>query len=205
MKLKKSVKRILLIALILIIAGIALLIYNQTRGSKTVKKATVVNEIKEYGYTLKSNKAKAYKEMFHELQKILEKKEIDEEEYVSQISKMFILDFYSLSDKIANTDVGGVDFVHSAAQANFLVKAEDTLYKYVQNNMYDNREQDLPTVEEVTIKNIETTSYTFGDITDNKAYQIEVEWTYTTDNDYQTSATLVFVHENNKLSLVEME
>ena len=204
MKLKKSVKRFLMIVMLSLIVTLGILLYLNLGKKQTAKKATVVNEIKEYGYTLKSNKSKAYKDMFHELQKILENKSVDEKEYVSQISKMFILDFYSLSDKVANTDVGGVDFVHSSAQDNFLVKAEDTIYKYIQNNMYNDRTQDLPTVDEVTIKNIEQKEFIVGDQTDENAYAIEVEWTYTKDNDYQKSATLIFAHEDKKLSLVEI-
>jgi len=204
MKLKKSVKRFLIITMIILIALISIWIYLNVSTKKTTKKATVENEIKEYGYTLKSNKSKAYKDMFHQLQKILDSKDVDEEEYVKQISKMFILDFYSLSDKVANTDVGGVDFVHSSTQNNFLIKAEDTIYKYIQNNMYDNRTQDLPTVDEITIKNIEQKEFIVGNQTDEKAYVVEVEWTYTKDNDYQKSATLTFVHEDKKLTLVEL-
>lgn len=205
MKLKKGVKRILIIGLVLLIAGISLLIYSKVTEKPTVKKTTVVNEIKEYGYTLKSNKSKTYKDMFYELQKILDKEEVDEEAYVSKIAQMFILDFYSLSDKLANTDVGGIDFVHTAAKDNFLVKAEDTIYKYVQNNIYGNREQDLPTVKEVSVESVESVEFTAGDHTDENSYQVTLKWTYTKENDYQNEATLLFIHEDNKLSLVEME
>lgn len=205
MKLKKSVKRIIIIAVILIIAGSSFIAY-ESLNKKETKKATVVNEIKEYGYTLKSNKSEKYKEMFQELKNILSKDEVDEKAYVEQISKMFILDFYSLDDKLANTDVGGVDFLHQDAKTNFLEKSEDTIYKYVENNIYGNRNQDLPEVDNITIDNIDTVEYTIGtDNTDQEAYQVEIEWTYKKDMDYQNKATLTFVHEGKKLSLVEVK
>ena len=80
MKLKKKVKRFLIIFLIIIVAAVGgFAFYKMTNNSKTtVKKATVLNEIKEYGYTLKSNKSKAYKTEFANLATILEKKEVDE-------------------------------------------------------------------------------------------------------------------------------
>ena len=205
MKLKKKVKVILIIAIILIITGLGFLAYESVKP-KAVKTATVENEIEEYGYTLKSTRNDRYKEAFQELKDILSKKDIDEEAYVEQISKMFIMDFYTLNDKLANTDVGGIDFVHTNAKTNFLEKAEDTVYKYVENDIYGNRDQQLPEVTEVTVENVENIEYTIGtDFTDDSAYQVEVSLKYKEDMDYPTKATLIFVHEDNKLSLVEME
>lgn len=124
MKLKKKVKRFLIILLIVIVAAVGgFVFYEMTNTSKvTIKKATVLNEIKGYGYTLKSNKSKAYKKEFANLATILNSDSVDEEAYLKSITKLFILDFYTLSDKVANTDVGGVDFIHTDAKTNFLEK-----------------------------------------------------------------------------------
>ena len=205
MKLKKKVKVILIIAIILIITGLGFLAYESVKP-KAVKTATVENEIEEYGYTLKSTRNDRYKKAFQELKDILSKKDVDEKAYVEQISKMFIMDFYTLNDKLANTDVGGIDFIHTDAKTNFLEKAEDTVYKYVENDIYGNRDQQLPEVTEVTVEKVENIEYTIGtDFTDDNAYQVEVSLKYKEDMDYPTKATLIFVHEDNKLSLVEME
>lgn len=207
MKLKKKVKRFLIILLIVIVATVGgFVFYEMTNTSKvTIKKATVLNEIKEYGYTLKSNKSKAYKKEFANLATILNSDSVDEKAYLKSITKLFILDFYTLSDKVANTDVGGVDFIHTDAKNNFLEKAEDTIYKYVENNMYGGRRQSLPTVQDVTVEDIQNVSFTLNQETDTNAYQVTVSWTYTEENDYQNKATLTFAHEGKKLSLVEMK
>ena len=207
MKLKKKVKRFLIILLIVIVAAVGgFVFYEMTNTSKvTIKKATVLNEIKEYGYTLKSNKSKAYKKEFANLATILNSDSVDEEAYLKSITKLFILDFYTLSDKVANTDVGGVDFIHTDAKTNFLEKAEDTIYKYVENNMYGGRRQSLPTVRDVTVEDIQNVSFTLNQETDTNAYQVTVSWTYTEENYYQNKATLTFAHEGKKLSLVEMK
>lgn len=207
MKLKKKVKRFLIILLIVIVAAVGgFVFYEMTNTSKvTIKKATVLNEIKEYGYTLKSNKSKAYKKEFANLATILNSDSVDEKAYLKSITKLFILDFYTLSDKVANTDVGGVDFIHTDAKTNFLEKAEDTIYKYVENNMYGGRRQSLPTVQDVTVEDIQNVSFTLNQETDTNAYQVTVSWTYTEENDYQNKATLTFAHEGKKLSLVEMK
>ncbi len=205
MKLKKKVKIILVIAIILIIAGLAFIAYESFMPDD-VKTATVENEIEEYGYTLKSTRNARYKAMFQELKDILSEDEVDEEAYLEQISKMFITDFYTLDDKLANTDVGGVDFLYSTATTNFLEKSEDTVYKYLESDIYDNRDQELPIVTDVTIEDIETVSYTIGtDYTDDEAYQVSVSIEYEEDMGYPTEATLIFVHEGIKLSLVEVE
>ena len=204
MRLKKKVKVILVIAILLIATGLGFLAYESIKP-KAVKTATVENEIAEYGYTLKSTRNARYKEEFQELKDILSKKNVDEETYLEQISKMFIMDFYTLDDKLANTDVGGIDFVHTNAKTNFLEKSEDTVYKYVESDIYGNRDQELPEVTEVTIENIDNIEYTIGtDFTDDNAYQVEVSIKYKEDMDYPTKATLTFVHEDNKLSLVEV-
>ena len=204
MKLKKKVKVMLILAIILISTGLGFIAYESIKP-KAVKTATVENEIEEYGYTLKSTRNDRYKKAFQELKDILSKKDVDEKAYVEQISKMFIMDFYTLNDKLANTDVGGIDFVHTDAKTNFLEKSEDTVYKYVENDIYGNRDQKLPEVTDVTIESTENIEYTIGtDFTDDNAYQVEVSLKYKEDMDYPTKATLIFVHEDNKLSLVEV-
>ena len=205
MKLKKKVKVILIIAIILIVAGLGFLAYESLQP-KNVRTATVENEIEEYGYTLKSTRNDRYKEMFQELKDILSEDPVDEEAYLEQVSKMFIMDFYTLNDKLASTDVGGIDFVHTNAKTNFLEKAEDTVYKYVESDIYGTRDQELPEVTDVTVEKVENIEYTIGtDVTDDNAYQVEVSLKYKEDMDYPTKATLIFVHEDNKLSLVEVE
>ena len=205
MKLKKKVKIILVIAIVLIICGLGILAFYSVKP-KNVKKATVVNEIKEYGYSLKSTRNDNYKKMFQELKSILSKDEVDEEKYVRQISKMFCFDFYTLDDKLANTDVGGLDFVHGDAVDNFLKYFEDTVYKYVETDIYGNRNQKLPIVSDVKVEEVIKTEFTIGvDDTDSEAYEVSVSISYLEDMGYPTSARLIFVHEDNKLSLVEFE
>ena len=200
---KKFIVLIIIFAIILIGLGVYLLFVNKD----SVKENKVVSKIPEYGYTLKSNKSAAYKKLFQELKTVLKADKVNEKKYVKIISKMFIVDFYSLKDHVSKTDVGGVDFVHTDAEANFVMNAEDTMYKYVESNIYKQRKQKLPEVDKISIKNIETTEFTYNDDTDSDAYQVEVSWTYKNESvakDYQTEATLIFMHQDKKLSLVEL-
>lgn len=208
MKLKKRPKKILMALLILILIVAIVFVGSKIFfGRSEVTEVRVLKTINKYGYTLKDNKTKKYQQMFKELEKLLTKDSVDEEEYVKKITEMFIYDFYSLNDKSTKTDVGGTDFVYPNILEDFLEKAEDTYYKYVENNMYNDRKQKLTTVDEITIDSVEQIEFAYGEETDEEAYEVNASWTYTDDdfNDYQKKATLIFVHDDIKLSLVELK
>ena len=206
---KKKVKKVIIgIVIVALIALLAFIVYKSVNtGSKEVKEVKIVSKIDKYGYKLKENKTKEYKKMFEELEEILKAEEVNEEDYAKKIAEMFIYDFYSLNDKDAKTDIGGVDFVYSGILENFLQNAQNTYYKYVESNIYGNRNQKLPVVKDIEITNFEQAPFAYGDKTDETAYSITVKWDYT-DADfatYQKSATLKFIHDDIKLSLVELQ
>ena len=134
-------------------------------------------------------------------------KTLDEQKYVTKLTEMFIYDFYTLDDKSAKTDVGGVDFVYKDAVSNFLVNAQDTYYKYVESDIYNNRNQQLPIVDQVTVEAVTQQPYAYGTLNDDKAYVVKANWTYTKPefSTYQSQAQLVFIHDGVKLSLVELK
>lgn len=210
MKLKKKVKRNLIIFLILLIAiivGTLSIKFLIPKDKEKVKEYKVLDKLDKYGYQLKENKTKKYKEMFNELKEILNSDKVDEEKYAEKISEMFIYDFYSLEDKAAKTDIGGVDFIYQQAMDNFLQTAQNTYYKYVESNIYNDRNQKLPVVGEITVNKAEKKPYAYGEKTDNEAYYVPVTWTYTdeTFQSYQSSATIILIHDENKLSIVELQ
>ena len=212
MKLKKKTKRFLiLILLVLIVCGGFFIYKNFSTSSPT--KVKNVDSIKEYGYNLKSTHPEEYKKMFAELKEILKADKVDEEAYAKKMSQMFIYDFFSLDYKLVKTDVGGVEFVHTGIKDNFLDNAQNTYYKYLESNIYKNRKQKLPRVTKVEISGIDNTEYSYSFNEDNKevkendpkAYQIDLKWSYTNSSfdDYQKKATLILVHYNKKLQIVE--
>ena len=207
MKLKKKVKILLISLLLILLAIIGFLTYKDLVADKSPKETKIINEVEDYGYKLKENKPEKYKKMFEDLKGILAEEEVDEEKYVKKISEMFIYDFYSLNDKAAKTDIGGVDFVHSEILENFLQNAQNTYYKYVESNIYNNRKQKLPVVDEIIIGETEQKAFAYNSKVDEQAYYVKVNWTYV-DNEfssYQKEAQLVFVHDGKKLSLVELQ
>lgn len=208
MKLKKKAKTTLIaIVVILVVAVVGIFTYKTFFSKPVIKEAKVLKEIKNYGYVLKDNKSKKYQAQFKDLAKILESDEVDYKAYASKLAEMFVVDFYSLSDKTAKTDVGGVDIVLPDILNNFLENAENTFYKYVESNIYNNRKQKLPEVNTVEVESVEKTTFTYNDTIDENAYQVKVKWDYT-DSDfanYQKEATLIFVNKDKKLYLVELK
>lgn len=208
MKLKKKVKVTIFIIILVLLAIGGLYIYkNKTTKKKEVKEVKIVSEVSKFDYKLKENKSTTYKEMFKELKEILKEDPVNEEEYVKKISEMFVYDFYTLNDKTAKTDIGGVDFVYQPILENFLTNAEDTYYKYLESNIYNERKQALPVVTNINIEDVVNGPFAYGNQTDDKAYAVKLTWSYTDDqfSGYQKNATLVFIHDGIKLSLVELQ
>lgn len=209
MKVKKlNIKKI--IGALLVVIGIAIFTTLGTKvyfdffkdNSSTLKEEKNLHSIDLYGYTLKESDTKIYKEYYNELKDILSKKEIDYEKYTELLSKLFIIDFYTLNNKIASTDIGSLEFVHPSQLENFKLNAGDTMYKYVENNIYKDRDQKLPEVKEVIIESIKDKNYRINN-EKYDGYEVQVTWEYTEDLGYETSKTLTLIKDKNILYVVE--
>ena len=224
MRLKRKYRKIILIILLLIALCVCIYLFinnNRIIGKKKIQDIFVSDKIEEYGYSLKSNATKEYKKLFNELKNVLKSDSINYEEYSKLISQMFIIDFYTLDNKLTKNDIGGIEFVYSPMLDNFVMKAENTYYKYVDSNIYGDRDQNLPRVNKVSVDSVSNEAYTYSftrlnnetledekyEGTDEGAYVVNVSWNYVSDiySDYQNNAVLYFVHDNNKLVLVEIK
>ena len=94
---------IVIISIAVILGG--LLIYQKFFYKEPVETpvntVTVTNTIDEYGYTLEDRDTALFEEKFHELETLLNQAEFDQEEYVSLVSQLFIIDFYTIDNKIS--------------------------------------------------------------------------------------------------------
>lgn len=205
MKKKSKLKKILIILIILvIIAIIGILVYNFFFKNKE-EEVKVIKSIPEYGYDLRENETKLYKDEFEKLDDILSKNDVDYEEYAKEIAKLFIIDFYTLSNKQSKNDIGGTDFIKESMRDNFIEEARSTFYRYIEV-LSDNRNQDLPEVSEIKSVKIEDTSFTYSDDTvDDNAYRVTISWDYKEDFGYETKANMIIVKEDKKLYIVEMD
>lgn len=171
------------------------------------KTPVIEDEIKtdDYYYVLYDDKTDLYKKYFNQLKNELLKKNVDDEEYASIVTKLFVTDFYSLINKMSNNDVGGVFFIHETIRDKFILKASDTLYKYVWSNISEGRRKDLPEVSNVEIKEIVQKPIEFNDINDPNGYEILVDVSYVKDTGYPKTVELMLIHDNKKLYIVSVK
>ena len=196
------------IILLFIVVGIILFsvlfikVYNDFIKDNSAQKQ--ISSIEYYGYTLNSNDTDLYKSYYKELDKVLKEKQVDYRSYASLLSKLFIVDVYSLNNKLASTDIGGLEFIHPDLKENFKENMSETLYKYVESNIDGKRTQELPIVKEIKVDNVFETKYTYND-TEYDAYLVNTNWTYEKDLGYQTSSKLTVIKVNNILYVVASE
>ncbi len=208
-KLKKDNILIICLFVILIILVISLLIMGKnifSGNKKAAKEAKIVDKLESYDYYLTDNNTKYYRGLFDDLKKTLNKEDIDEEAYATLVAKLFTADFYDLNSKISKTDVGGTQFILKAYRNTFIQTATDIngIYYYVDSNIYGKRNQELPVVEDVEVVSLKNMTYKYKVINDEKAYKIDVKITYKEDLDYPKSVSLVLIHNDNKLEIVEV-
>ncbi len=203
---KKSRKIIYFISIILLIVTLVML-YIVLKNINIREEVKIINKIDDYEYILEDNETMIYKSYFDELILVLEEANVDEENYAKLVVKLFVSDFYNLDNKITKNDVGGVQFIYKAAKDNMILKAKDTIYKYVESNLNGNRKQELPVVSNVEIEDIKQIEFKdeVSKHTDDKAYEIKAIWTYKKDLGYQGSATFKLMHEDKKISIVEIK
>ena len=199
MKKKKIVLFILIVLMVYAIGGI---VYLKLNKKPEIEKVSNLDIIKDYEYSLKSNDTDTYKKEFIKLKENLESKEINDEEYASSIAKLFIIDLYTINNKVNKYEVGGVRFVHPDYLANYKLNVQNTLYKYIEDNSYNNRTQELPEVSNVEITKIEKTNYKI-DNNSYEGYKIALEWTYTKDLGYENKGEVILIKVDKNYYIVE--
>lgn len=195
------------IIFIIVLVLSLLFLYFSVKRSFSSKSVEVekIDSILNYDYNLYSNQSNVYKSEFKKLKEILESDNINIEEYEREVSKLFVIDFFTLDDKVTNIDIGGLEFIHENMRSNFVKKARNTIYKNVQNNVYGDRKQKLPLVKDVKISREMIVSYEKDDLKDENAKEFELDIEYEKDLKYKSSVILTLIHENEKIYIVEIK
>jgi len=203
---KKKYKRILIIILIVVLlAIISFVIYKILLNNKTEEEVVnVVDSISEYGYNLDDRDTELMKSVYEELKNILNSDEIDYELYASALARLFVIDLFTMDNKINKYDVGGSEYVYPDALENFKLNVEDTLYKHMENNSSGKRKQELPEVSSIEVLSNETDEYTIGENSFD-SYIVNLSWQYVSDLGYDNNALITLINLDNKLYVVEYE
>ena len=181
--------------------GVLRIFYNDEEEKREVNVTSVISNISDYGYTLDDRDTDYMKEVFSELENILEAEEIDYHAYAEALAKLFVIDFYTLENKINKYDVGSLEYILSSSVESFRLKAQDTIYRDVIDNTYRDRIQDLPEITNVEVVNTEDTTFTLND-EEVDAIKVEMNYEYKEDLGYDTEGTIYLVRNDVKLEIV---
>ena len=160
MRKKRRKKRAIILKFILIFIISGILLYFLLFMIKG-KSNSEIAKIKNYDYVLEKRDTKLMEDNFYQLKDVLESKQIDYEKYAEYLSKLFIIDLYTIKNKDNRYDIGSVEYIYPDHRDNFVLKVADTLYRYVEEK--SKRKQKLPEVASIDSKDIETTTYEYAD------------------------------------------
>jgi len=206
-KVSKKNKILILFIVLLVLVGIGLLVFFLTKKEDVVEEPKVVepvitNTIDKYGYNLEERDSTLFKETFEELKTLLNTEDYDKEEYIKLVSKLFIIDLYTINNKTSRYDIGGLEYMYADAKDSFKSVVLNSIYNTVENNLDNNRTQKLPEVSSIEVTSISPSTYKMPDETTVDAYTTKLSWTYIESLGYDTSATLILIKDNNKYSVV---
>ncbi len=187
----------ILFLVIVVISTIVYLLVNFVFNKKEDENLEVVKKTSKFEYVLYVDDSTYYKTEFENLIDILSEEELKYQKYAKAISKLFIIDFYTLNNKKHSYDVGGIQFVHKDLKDNLIVNASNTLYKYI-----NNKEFEYPIVKNVSVTGIEEIKYEY-DEKEYEAYSIDMEWDYEKELDYEKTSELILIKEDKQLFVVE--
>ncbi len=195
---KKKIIIICSILLLYCIGGIAFTFLKKEFKTKKDEGITM----KRYNYVLFYKDMKIYKDEFMILKSNLESSNINYLDYAKSISKLFLIDLYSLNEKENVYDIGGTEFIYPSALENYKLNVANTLYKYMKDNSNGKREQELPTVSNVIVATPEETKYEI-DKKEYDGYKISLDIEYEKDLGYDKKADLTLIRDKNYLYIVE--
>ncbi len=200
-KYKIGMTLIAILIILVSIVGLSKLFLKKDKESKPKIETKIISNIEKYGYTLDDRDTKYMKETFKELESVLNAEEINEEEYAKILSKLFIIDFYTLSNKINKYDVGSLEYILNDKQEMFKNKAMDTIYSDIYDNTYMDRVQELPEITKVEIVDFKEEEIEINKET-IESYKVTMHFTYKKELGYDKEGTLNLVKNNNKLEVV---
>ena len=174
--------------------------YNSLTKQPNIKKE--IRSLKLYGYNLKDRDSELFSTNFKELEKVLNEDNIDYSKYAELLSKLFVIDVFTLNNKLTSTDIGGLDYLHKNLRDNFKENLGASLYKNVESNLDGTRTQKLPEVSSVNVIEIKETKYTYNK-EEYEGYLVKLSWEYVEDLGYEKSIELTLIRDNGKLYIVK--
>ena len=196
-KRKRKLKKRALFIIISIIICILLyiLIFHSSAVISIIKKTETTSK---FDYTLEKRDTDLMKENFKELDKILSEDQINYDKYADVLSKLFIIDLYTIDNKKNMYDVGSLEYVYD--KDNFKINAQNTLYKYIEDEN-SRKSGTLPIVKSINIDEKSTGTFDYNDNTYD-SYIFNMSWTYEKDLGYDNKGKVEIIKIEDKLYVV---
>ena len=198
----KKNKKVLALLILIGVILFGYLIFRVRNDFFKKQDKTVVDSIGLYRYTLEKTDTKLYENYFKELSKILNEKTIDYEKYAEYLSKLFIVDTFTLNNKLASTDIGGTEFIHPDLKENFKENMGNNMYRNIEVNLDGKRQQELPIVKDVTIDTIKEDKAKYNG-KEYDGYIIKANIEYEKDLGYQTEIELTLIKDDKILYIIK--
>lgn len=201
---RKKYKRLLIVIIIFIVIIVGLIVIKKVTTKSVKNDVKVVDSIDSFSYTLDERDTTLMKNTYNELKKVLKEKTIDKEKYASLLAELFVIDLFTIDNKINKYDVACLEYVYPSSIDNFKMNVEDTLYKRVEDNTFGKRKQTLPVVKSVSVSDVEKSIFKISD-EEMESFVVKLTWDYEENLGYDTSANITLVEVDNKLYVVEYE
>jgi hypothetical protein len=203
---KKRKKRRLFIKILLLIIFIAIIGYfgKKLYIKLNTNEVSVIDKIDNYNYSLEDRDTALYKEHFNSLKDILNQDDINYENYAKEEANLYIIDLFTLDNKVNKYDDGGIDFVYPDSLDNYKLNVSNTLYKYMEDNTNKKRKQDLPEVISINDDNVTSNTFTINDVKYD-GYKVELSWDYVKDMGYDSKGIVTIIKKDNLLYVVQYE
>jgi len=129
-------------------------------------------------YTQRFNATDYQKELFTELETVINNSEATGNEIAASVVKNYIADFYTWTNKQGSHDVGGLGFVFSPSTLYIQSQAKAYFYKDLTYFIELYGAENLLQVDSITVKYADAeTNFVMG-TNEYPSYYVGVEWTY---------------------------
>lgn len=194
----------IIIVLVISLIGISsYFLLKEKNNDNTIEKKNTKN-IEGYGITLDDLDTEVFKVEFDKLKKNLESDNINYDDYAESVAKLFVIDLYTIKNKINKYDVGGIEFVFPEARDNYINNVTDTIYNYVLDNTDGKRTQQLPVVKEVSSELVKKDKFAIKETKESyDSYVFSVNISYVNDFGYDKKAEIIVINKDNFMYVVE--
>lgn len=183
----------------------------------TVQK--VSNEYSNDYYTIGNNPTDVNKEYFKEINSAL--KEDDNVAIAEALSKTFVTEYYTWTNKDGNYDIGGIQYIYKPKQSDFETYTLNNFYEDLDLYLTQVDRDDLIEVREVTVNSSSEGTYGVqadgqtdeeGNpvLTDLPCVSVDVSWTYQESGalsveSFQSHAVIRVVDNNGRWEIAGIE